>query len=84
MLITSPSNPRVKEIRKLHEKKEQKRTGLFYMEGLRIIGEAFDKNAGIETLIVCPDLLKTEFGLSLWQRARELGVDILEAEPDEK
>ena len=38
MLITSPANPRVKEIRKLRDRKEQKRTGLFYMEGLRIIG----------------------------------------------
>ena len=45
MLITSPANPRVKEIRKLRDRKEQKRTGLFYMEGLRIIGEAFDKGA---------------------------------------
>ena len=78
MLITSPANPRVKEIRKLRDKKEQKRTGLFYMEGLRIIGEAFDKGAEIETLVVCPELLKTEFGLELWQRGKDLGLDILE------
>lgn len=78
MLITSASNPRVKEIRKLRDRKEQKRTGLFYMEGLRIIGEAFDKGAEISTLIVCPELLKTEFGLKLWQRGQELGLDILE------
>lgn len=78
MLITSPSNPRVKEIRKLRERKEQKRTGLFYMEGLRIIGEAFDKGAEVETLIVCPELLKTEFGLELWQKAQQRGLDILE------
>ena len=78
MLITSPANPRVKEIRKLRDKKEQKRTGLFYMEGLRIIGEAFDKGAGIETLVVCPDLLKTDFGLELWKRGQDLGLDILE------
>lgn len=78
MLITSPSNPRVKEIRKLRERKEQKRTGLFYMEGLRIIGEAFDKGAEIETLIVCPELLKTEFGLELWQKAQQRGLNVLE------
>ena len=78
MIITSPANPRVKEIRKLREKKEQKRTGLFYMEGLRIIGEAFDKGAEIRTLVVCPELLKTDFGLELWQRAKDLGLDILE------
>ena len=51
MLITSVSNPRVKEIRKLRERKEQKRTGLFYMEGTRIVGEALEKGAEIETLV---------------------------------
>ena len=78
MIITSAANPRIKEIRKLRERKEQKRTGLFYMEGLRIIGEAFDKGADVKTLIVCPELLKTEYGLTLPKRARELGVEILE------
>ena len=78
MIITSPANARVKEIRKLRDRKEQKRTGLFYMEGLRIIGEAFDKGAEIETLVVCPEILKTEYGLSLWREAEKLGVDVLE------
>ena len=78
MLITSISNPRVKELRGLRNRKEQKRTGLFYMEGLRIIGEAFDKGAEIETLVVCPELLKTEFGLELWQQAKTRGLEILE------
>ena len=77
MIITSPANPRIKEIRKLRERKEQKRTGLFYMEGLRIIGEAFDKGAEIVTLVVCPELLKTEFGSELWQRAKDRGMEIL-------
>lgn len=78
MLITSPSNPRIKEIRKLRERKEQKRTGLFYMEGLRIIGEAFDKGAEIVTLVVCPELLKTDYAGELWQRAKDAELDILE------
>ncbi len=78
MLITSVSNPRVKEIRGLRNRKEQKRTGLFYMEGLRIIGEAFNKGAEIETLVVCPELLKTEFGLQIWDQAKKRNVEILE------
>lgn len=78
MIITSLSNPRIKEIRKLREKKEQKRTGLFYMEGLRIIGEAFDKGAEIETLVVCPELLKNEFGEGLCHKADERGIEVLE------
>ena len=78
MLITSLSNSRVKEIRKLRERKEQKRTGLFYMEGLRIIGEAFEKGAEVTTLIVCPELLKNDFGLELWQTAKKRDIEILE------
>lgn len=78
MLITSISNPRVKEIRKLRDRKEQKRTGLFYMEGTRIVGEAFDKGAEIETLVVCPELLKTDYSLELWQNAQKRGLDVLE------
>lgn len=78
MLITSVSNPRVKEIRKLRERKEQKRTGLFYMEGTRIVGEALEKGAEIEMLVVCPELLKTDYSMELWQIAQKQGLDILE------
>ena len=78
MIITSTSNPRVKEIRKLRDRKEQKRTGLFYMEGTRIVGEAFEKGAELSTLVVCPELLKTEYGLELWHKAEKQGLDILE------
>lgn len=78
MLITSAANPRIKEIRKLRERREQKRTGLFYMEGLRIIGEAFDKGAEIRTLVVCPELMHTDFGTELWQQALDRGIEVLE------
>ncbi len=78
MIITSVSNSRIKEIRKLHDKKEQKQTGLFFMEGLRIIGEAFDKEADVESLIVCRDLLKSGFGEKLLQRAYDKKIEIIE------
>lgn len=78
MLITSAANPRIKEIRKLKDRKEQKRTGLFYMEGLRIVGEAIAKQADLRTMIVCPELLKAEFGQTLWQQAVDRGIEVLE------
>lgn len=78
MMITSVSNPRIKEVRKLRDRKEQKRTGLYYMEGLRIVGEAFAKKAPLTTVIICPDRLKAEFGLSLWQQMKDSGIEILE------
>lgn len=78
MMISSVSNPKIKEIRKLRERKEQKRTGLYYMEGLRIVGEAYAKHAPLKTILVCPDLLKADFGLSLWREMADAGLDILE------
>ena len=59
MLISSLSNPRVKQIRALRQRKEREATGLFFAEGIRIVTEAAQLHAGIETLVVAPELLKT-------------------------
>jgi RNA methyltransferase, TrmH family len=67
-LITSAANPTVKQIRKLRDKKERQHTGLFYIEGLRIVIEALQQGAEIDCLIVAPDLLTSEFG---WQKVEE-------------
>lgn len=60
--ITSTSNPRIKEIRKLNNRKERSESGLAYIEGLRIVIEAFEQNIEIDTLITCPSLLISEAG----------------------
>ncbi len=65
MIITSFSNPKVKAIRKLEEKKARQATGLFFIEGLRTVGEAIQTGAPIEALVVAPELLVSEFGQSL-------------------
>lgn len=78
MEITSTSNLRIKAIRKLREKKERQESGLFYLEGLRIVIEAFEKNAAVETLIINRDLLDNLRGLELVDQARKQGVEILE------
>src|SRR5919109_3270807 len=38
--IESPQNPRLKELRKLHERKHRERTGLFLAEGEDMLAEA--------------------------------------------
>jgi len=78
-LITSTANPTIKLIRKLHEKKERLQTGLFYIEGLRIVIEALQQGAEVECLVVAPDLLTSEFG---WQKVEEenrRGIQVLQA-----
>lgn len=77
-MITSTGNSRVKQIRGLRSRKERSRSGLFFIEGLRIVGEAIQLGAEIETLVVAPELLTSQFGQSLVQTAAERGIPQLE------
>ena len=58
-LITSKSNPLVKEVRKLHARKERDKSGLAYVEGLRPVLSAIETGAPIVQLIVAPSLLSS-------------------------
>ena len=77
-MITSLSNSTIVAVRKLHSLKERRATGLFLAEGLRVVGQAFDSGAEIRQLIICPDLLVSEYGQQLVDRARKSGMDCLE------
>lgn len=65
MIITSFSNPKVKFIRKLDQKKYRQETGLFFVEGLRSVGEAVQTGALIESLVFSSELLVSDFGQGL-------------------
>ena len=65
MIITSTSNSRIKDIKRLKEKKFQRTSPVFYMEGFRILGEAFDRGSILQTVIWSVDLLKNDYGLEL-------------------
>jgi TrmH family RNA methyltransferase len=83
MLITSPANSRIKQIRRLlRERKEREQSGSYYIEGLRIVGEAVQVGVEIETLIVAPDLLTSPFGKDLLHQAGESGIPTLEVSPE--
>ena len=64
-LITSFANQNVKLIRKLEQKKYRQETSLFFIEGLRTVGEAVQTGAPIDALVVAPELLVSDFGKSL-------------------
>lgn len=64
-MITSFTNPTVKALRKLEQKKYRQQSGTFFIEGLRIVGEAVQTRAPIKALVVAPDLLISDFGRSL-------------------
>lgn len=76
-LITSPTNRRVAQIRKLRSRKEREASGLFFVEGIRAVGEAVQLGAAIETLVVAPELLRSAFGRDLVAGREAAGVPVL-------
>lgn len=77
-MITSPANEQVKRIRRLQERKEREKTGLFFVEGIRIVAEAVERQENFETVIVSPERLQSEFAWKLVEKLRRQGVSILE------
>jgi TrmH family RNA methyltransferase len=55
--ITSFSNPLVKRLKRLRQKKYRLQEEAFFVEGLRVVLTAVETHAPVETLITCPDLL---------------------------
>lgn len=78
MIITSFSNPKVKAIRKLEDKKHRSASGEFFIEGLRTVGEAIQTGAPIQSLVVAPELLVSVFGRSLLENSAVKAVEKVE------
>jgi TrmH family RNA methyltransferase len=81
-LITSHANPAVKQIRALAARKERERSGLFFVEGIRLVAEALRVGAPVERLVVAPDLLTSKVGQAAVQQARGRGIPLLEVSAD--
>ncbi len=54
-VITSKDNEFVKEIKKLKEKKYRDLTNQYIVEGIKMVAEAIEENASIDTIVVCED-----------------------------
>jgi TrmH family RNA methyltransferase len=81
-MITSHSNARVKFLRKLHTRKERQKTGLFYLEGIRIVAEAIQQRRRLQEIVIAPELLNSEFALQLVHDQQANGVQVLEVSAD--
>jgi TrmH family RNA methyltransferase len=64
-LISSSSNPLVKQIRALRQRKGRDETGLFLVEGIHHVGEAIEAGWKIEALVYAPDRLTSDFARRL-------------------
>lgn len=73
-LISSHTNPLVKQIRALRQSKGRRESGLFLAEGLHHVGEAVEAGWKLEALVYAPDLLSSDFGQRLVNEQSHRGV----------
>ena len=80
--ISSNNNQYIKFIRQLHQKKERKKSGKFYIEGLRLIGEALHTGFPLESIVFCSDLLISDFGWKVIEVGKNKEIDTIEVTKD--
>jgi TrmH family RNA methyltransferase len=73
-LISSHTNPLVKQIRALRQRKERDQVGLFLVEGIHHVGEAVEAGWIIETLVFAPDQLTSDFAQRLVEEQTRRGI----------
>ncbi len=85
-VVTSATNPGVKEVVKLRTARHRRETGLFIVEGYREIKRALEGGVAIEQMWCCPDLFLGENEDELTDLAEARGAEIIEVtkEPFEK
>jgi TrmH family RNA methyltransferase len=75
----TPPQPIVKQLRQLRSPAERERTGTFYIEGSRIVAQAVQAGAEIETGVIAPGLIKdTEHALETVAALRASGAPVVE------
>ncbi|MCI9016467.1 MAG: RNA methyltransferase [Clostridia bacterium] len=57
-VITSKDNETIKNIRKLKEKKYRDSTNKYIIEGIKLIQEAIEEKALIDTIVICEDCVQ--------------------------
>ena len=87
-LITSLSNPLVKQARALHQKKARLESGLFLVEGIHHVGEAVDAGWEVESILYAPELLTSNFARDLISRlaaqSQPVSVQVMESLADKE
>jgi TrmH family RNA methyltransferase len=75
-IITSTSNPLVKQARALRQKKTRVESGTFLVEGIHHVGEVIEAGWDIEIVIYAPELLTSAFANELLERVACLGLKL--------
>ncbi|MBL8088741.1 MAG: RNA methyltransferase [Anaerolineales bacterium] len=88
-MITSTSNPLIKQVRALRLKKTRVATKTFLVEGIHHVGEAVQAGWDIEIILYAPELLTSDFAKELLQKTQEIklqpvSVNVMEALADKE
>ena len=73
-MITSPTNPLIKRIRKLKHKKQRLAEGVYFVEGIHIVLSAIESGAPLETIIYAPDLLTSDIATAAITQQQQAGL----------
>ena len=88
-LITSTSNPLVKQARTLRQRKARAESRLFLVEGIHHVGEVFEAGWDIQSVLFAPELLTSDFANNLIRdleakhiRAQAVSTSVMESLAD--
>jgi len=81
-MITSRSNPTVKWIRSLRNRRERTESGMLFAEGIRLLGEAYEAGMTFAQLVGTADRIRSPFAKDLVQKLIDKGVPYLEVSDD--
>ena len=76
--ITSPANSKLKFIRKLQDRRTRDENNVFYIEGIRIVGEALNCHWTIKEVYYSPELMEVGFATQLIQSIQNQKIKIYE------
>lgn len=79
--ITSPSNPLIKDLRKLARKKARQESGLCLVEGIQPVLRAMEVSHLVDTIIVCPELLSSHLAHERVAEAHRTGTRVVSVSP---
>lgn len=74
--FTSPNNPKIKQIRALHQRKARQESGLFVVEGIRPVGEAVEAGASLAYLVYAPERLESDYAHRLIHTQEQSGIPV--------
>ena len=81
-IITSTKNQRIKDIKKLSQRKFRTETGLCFVDGIQPVLRALDNDLEVETLVVAPTLLKSDVALERLKEEENKGTPCLYVSDD--